>query len=71
MKRFVMTGEQSQADQRPESDSSDADATQRFEQTVRQMLSTAPKPHDEMKMGAARKRDTRSSGKGAKGPTAK
>lgn len=38
-----------------------------FRKTLRTMLSTPPKPHDEMKVGAARKRDTRSSGKGAKG----
>ena len=33
----------------------------------RKALAQPGKPHDEMKMGAARKRDTRSSAKGAKG----
>jgi hypothetical protein len=42
-----------------------------FRETVKRMLATPPKPHDEMKVGAARKRDTRSSGKGAKGRTGK
>lgn len=38
-----------------------------FVTAVRKMLATPPKVHDEMKKGAARERDTRSSGKGAKG----
>jgi len=42
-----------------------------FVAAVRKMLATPPKPHNEMKMGAARKRDARSSGEGAKGRTAK
>lgn len=37
-----------------------------FERTIRQMLSTPPKPHGKAK-GAAPKRDPRSSGKGSKG----
>lgn len=37
-----------------------------FKQTLGKMLSTPPKPHDEMKKGAAPKRDPRSSGKGSK-----
>jgi hypothetical protein len=37
-----------------------------FVAAVRKMLATPPKPHDEMKVGAARKRDARSSGKGSK-----
>ena len=37
-----------------------------FERTVYKMLSTAPKPHDKMKKGAAPKRDAHSSGKGSK-----
>jgi hypothetical protein len=47
--------------------SPEAGDQQLFSQTVRRMLEAPPTPHDEMKMGAARKRDTRSSGKGAKG----
>lgn len=54
-------------DRHTESESSDAELAQRFERTVEQMLEMPPKPHDEMKMGAARKSDTRSSGKEAKG----
>lgn len=38
-----------------------------FERTVKRMLDTRPTPHEEMKKGAAPKRDPRSSGKGAKG----
>jgi len=38
-----------------------------FRTVLRKMLSTPPKPHDEMKVGAPQKRNTRSSGKGAKG----
>ena len=37
-----------------------------FVAAVRKMLAMPPKPHDEMKMGVARKRNTRSSGKGSK-----
>jgi hypothetical protein len=44
-----------------------ADSGGKFRETVKRMLATPPKPHDDMKMGAARKRDTRSSEKGAKG----
>ena len=38
-----------------------------FVATVRKMLATPPKVHDDMKLGAARKRDTHVSGRGAKG----
>lgn len=37
-----------------------------FERTVRKMLTTPPKPHDQMKKGVAPKRDAPSSGKGSK-----
>lgn len=37
-----------------------------FNAALRKMLSTKPKPHDEMKKGAAPKRGPRSSGKGSK-----
>lgn len=37
-----------------------------FTRVVRKMLSSPPKPHDQMKKGAAPKRDPRSSGKGSK-----
>lgn len=38
-----------------------------FNATLRKMLSTAPKPHDEMKKGASRKASPRTSVKGPKG----
>lgn len=38
-----------------------------FRQTVKRLLDAPPKPHDEMKKGAAPKRDAPSSGRGAKG----
>jgi len=43
----------------------------KFNRTLKKMLDTPPKPHDEMKKGAAPKRDASSSRKGAKGPTSK
>lgn len=44
-----------------------AKARDRFERTVREMLAMPAKPQVEMKMGAARKRDARSSGEGSAG----
>lgn len=38
-----------------------------FRQTVQRLLDSPPAPHDDMKKGAAPKRDAPSSGKGAKG----
>lgn len=58
--RFVAKVKLEHAPKGPESS-----ATNRFERTIRKMLATPPKPHEEMKMGTARKRDTRSSGKGS------
>jgi len=36
-----------------------------FNRTLKRMLATPPKPHDDMKKGAAPKRDTPFSGKGS------
>lgn len=51
----------------PVVDDSSAGTDQRFMRTVRKLLSTPPKPHADMKKGAAPKRDARSSDQGAKG----
>ena len=46
-------------------DSSKGDGS--FERAVKKLLATPPKPHDDMKKGAAPKRDLKTSSRGAKG----